>query len=258
MKEELEEGRFDKDGHYLFNKNKEVSDNWLDNIDWIKVKDPTADKDQKTAADNSDSDADSLPEGETPVRFDEMHKYKEMLAMMQPKETVKKALQRLGVRISSAERWRRKKLGILEDNSEAVIKLTELANEILTNMGNMNVYEETFEFIERKLKSSSGMSTAAELDMFGDENFENKEKEKMDQDGDAAAAGAGDVPEKLMWEYKLSSNEKDEKVFGPYDTEQMQSWVKEGRFAKEGVFVRKVGQNTFHTSNRIDFELYLD
>lgn len=254
MKEELEEGRFDKDGHYLFNKNKEVSDNWLDNIDWIKVKDP-ADKDQKTT-ENSDSDGDSLPAGDGSSRFDEMDKYKEMLAMMQPKETVKKALQRLGVRISSAERWRRKKLGILEDNSQAVTRLTELANEILTNMGNMNVYEETYEFIERKLKSSSGMSTAAELDMFGDENFGDKEKEKMDQDEDVEES---DVPAKLMWEYKLSSDEKDEKVFGPYDTEQMQSWVKEGRFAKEGVFVRKVGQETpFYTSNRIDFELYLD
>lgn len=37
MKEELEEGHFDKDGHYLWNKEKEIKDHWLDNIDWIQV-----------------------------------------------------------------------------------------------------------------------------------------------------------------------------------------------------------------------------
>lgn len=37
MKEELEEGHFDKDGHYLWKKEKQIRDNWLDNIDWIQV-----------------------------------------------------------------------------------------------------------------------------------------------------------------------------------------------------------------------------
>lgn len=37
MKEELEEGHFDKQGHYLWNKEKEIRDNWLDNIDWMQV-----------------------------------------------------------------------------------------------------------------------------------------------------------------------------------------------------------------------------
>lgn len=37
MKEELEEGHFDKEGHYLWKKEKQIRDNWLDNIDWIQV-----------------------------------------------------------------------------------------------------------------------------------------------------------------------------------------------------------------------------
>lgn len=37
MKEELEEGHFDKEGHYLWKKDKQIRDNWLDNIDWIQV-----------------------------------------------------------------------------------------------------------------------------------------------------------------------------------------------------------------------------
>lgn len=38
MKEELEEGHFDADGHYQWKKDKEIKDNWLDNIDWVKVR----------------------------------------------------------------------------------------------------------------------------------------------------------------------------------------------------------------------------
>lgn len=40
MKEEMEEGHFDKDGMYHWNKDKEIRDNWLDNIDWVKVRFP--------------------------------------------------------------------------------------------------------------------------------------------------------------------------------------------------------------------------
>lgn len=37
MREELEEGHFDKEGHYHWNKEAQIKDNWLDNIDWVKV-----------------------------------------------------------------------------------------------------------------------------------------------------------------------------------------------------------------------------
>jgi hypothetical protein len=37
MKEELEEGHFDTDGNYHWKKEGQIKDNWLENIDWIKV-----------------------------------------------------------------------------------------------------------------------------------------------------------------------------------------------------------------------------
>jgi len=37
MKEELEEGHFDIDGNYHWKKEGEIRDNWLENIDWVKV-----------------------------------------------------------------------------------------------------------------------------------------------------------------------------------------------------------------------------
>lgn len=39
MKEELQEGHFDNQGHYHWKKDADadLKDHWLDNIDWVKV-----------------------------------------------------------------------------------------------------------------------------------------------------------------------------------------------------------------------------
>lgn len=35
LKEEMEEGHFDSEGNYFIKKEKDIRDNWLDNIDWV-------------------------------------------------------------------------------------------------------------------------------------------------------------------------------------------------------------------------------
>ena len=37
MKDEMEEGHFDKDGFYRFNKEDQIKDPWMEDIDWAKV-----------------------------------------------------------------------------------------------------------------------------------------------------------------------------------------------------------------------------
>lgn len=37
MQEELQEGHFDTEGNYHWKKEGEIRDNWLENIDWMKV-----------------------------------------------------------------------------------------------------------------------------------------------------------------------------------------------------------------------------
>ena len=67
--------------------------------------------------------------------------------MLKPKESVAKALRRLGGNkkpLSSAERWKRKKAGYVEDPAEKAAKesmlaLTGLADTIITRSGNMEV-----------------------------------------------------------------------------------------------------------------------
>lgn len=96
-----------------------------------------------------------------------------------------------------------------------------------------------------------------ELDMYADD-FVDQEKKKLDEpetsSNSAEASEHSEGPAQLMWEYKLKQDDK--KIEGPHSTEQMQRFVEDGKF-KTSVWVRKIGQDQFYSSNRIDFELYL-
>jgi len=87
------------------------------------------------------------------TEFDVIAAYKEIISMMEPKETIAKSLRRLGgnKRLTTAERWKLKKAGLSTDggSSSKVTRLTELANQILTANGNMDVYQETYEHISQ-------------------------------------------------------------------------------------------------------------
>lgn len=259
MKEEMEEGHFDKDGHFIWNNEKEIRDNWLDNIDWQKIKHSQVNEDKYNISETglaAESDSD-----EDPDTFDEISSYECMLQYMKPKESVNKALKRLGgdnMKLSSVERLKRKKAGTLNDNKD-VTHLTELANKILTKQGNMDIYQETFEQITAKVKNSKKKKQVfqkePELDMYGDD-FDVKEKEKISTSGPSQeGSNSSSEPEVLMWEFKWKA--QDEDIHGPYTNAQMLKWSKENYF-KEGVMVRKCASNDsrFYTSNRIDFELY--
>lgn len=259
MKEEMEEGHFDKDGHFIWNNEKEIRDNWLDNIDWQKIKHSQDTADKYVISDTGlgvESDSDEATE-----KFDEISSYKGMLQYMKPRETVNNALKRLGgdnMKLSSVERLKRKKAGTLHDNKE-VTHLTELANEILTKQGNMDIYQETFEEITTKVEKSymkrKNMEKEPELDMYADD-FDRKEQEKI-ASTTLEDPGISESTEKqaLMWEFKW--NAEDDKILGPYSTTQMIKWAKD-KYFKDGVMVRKCGGEDprFYTSNRIDFELY--
>lgn len=233
-----------------------------------------AKKDGEPDKNSSDSDSDAADDSK---EFNVIEAYRRIIKLMQPKETIKRSLQRLGgksAKLSSAERWKMKKAGIVDPNAELVIELTELTNAILTKMGNMDIYEETYEQIHQKysvkttLNLGESSSTANkppedELDMYADD-FDIKEKSKITivtpnlSDAELMKPPQTSVevnePE-IMWEFKWKHD--DEEVHSGFSSAQMQHWVEEGYF-KDGVLVRKVGQDTpFNTSNRIDFELYL-
>lgn len=246
------------------------------------------DGEKEPTGESSDSDDDEVLKQAN--QFNEIDAYRRILDLMQPKETIKRSLQRLGgksAKMSSAERWKQKKAGIVDPNAALVVELTELTNTILTKMGNMDIYEETYEQIHAKYaakttlndgqSSSDGGATTKPagnddvLDMYADD-FDTKEKSLIKvvtsdtpTDSDLmkppAAVGAKvkfaetDAEQIVLWEFKWK--QEDEEVHGDFSSAQMQHWVEEGYF-KDGVFVRRCGQSTsFNTSNRIDFELYM-
>jgi CD2 antigen cytoplasmic tail-binding protein 2 len=191
-----------------------------------------------------------------------------LIEFMQPKESINKTLQRynkLKMNVSTAQRWKLKKQGIVDEASEKITKITGLVNEILTRTGNMNVYELTYEQIQLKVKgvtdkSEAGPSRETELDMYADD-FDEKEKGKLVEPAGKSVTFAKpeeprleDEEPALMWEYKLTQNE-DDAVLGPFSTEQMSKKADNGDL--QNVFVRKVGDERFYSSARIDFDLYL-
>lgn len=286
MKEELEEGHFDGDGHYQWNKEAEIKDHWLDNLDWVKIKKLDDHKKQWLAekggsepsgskgvggglADSSDSEDDE--NDESLKKFDVIAAYRRILELMQPKETIQRTLQRLGkksAKVSSIERFRRKKAGIIDEDAALVTEITELTNKILTKMGNMDIYDETYEEIEKKFASKLKVaSTDDALDMYADD-FDTKEHKRMDPSENVESSTTTDsssanstgtskpaLDDEVKWEYKWKPD--DTESHGPFTSEQMQRWVDDGHF-KDGVFVRKAGtEASFNSSSRIDFELYM-
>uniref|UniRef100_A0A1A8D112 Zinc finger and BTB domain containing 22b n=1 Tax=Nothobranchius kadleci TaxID=1051664 RepID=A0A1A8D112_NOTKA len=50
LEEEMQEGHFDSEGNYFIKKETQIRDNWLDNIDWVKIKEQPIKKKKGLAA----------------------------------------------------------------------------------------------------------------------------------------------------------------------------------------------------------------
>lgn len=126
MKEELEEGHFDKQGTYIFEKDKEeVKDAWMDNIDWVRVQES-----QKNEGMEEDAGEESDEELDKRIIF------KGMVKIMKPGENVFKALKRLGgnSQNSASARWLKKKQKNQTQestaNKEELLELTGYADQV--------------------------------------------------------------------------------------------------------------------------------
>ncbi|XP_033748039.1 CD2 antigen cytoplasmic tail-binding protein 2-like [Pecten maximus] len=287
MKDELEEGHFDKEGTYIYDKKKEIQDSWMDNIDWVKV------KEQPLSKTYSEDDSEEEVINEESI-------FKEMLQYLNPGETIMKALKRLGGKDgksqSASQRWKAKKqkLAVSDEQNEQnikdkenMLKLTGLANQVM-HTGNMEVYEMTYEKISYELKKfedskpkpvsiPEGMDDDDALDMFAEsldkeeaekssgtkssnseENATSKDTAKNSTPDEKVTAPAEKTaapdPTEVMWEYKWEEQE-DAEMHGPFTSSQMLQWTEEDYFP-EGVYIRKVNTDKFYNSRRIDFELY--
>lgn len=280
LKEEQEEGHFSKDGAFVWKKEKEIQDAWLDNVDWVKVK-------EMSVAEKKAQDARDEAEDEAEAAYDETDTYKSMLALMREEESVAKAIRRLAGGGSSSsklaqQRQRKiaqklKKKAKLTGEEEAfhkdrqdMEKLTGFADSILSRSGNMEIYEETYEKIAYMLKQKDqqqqqkmtvipeGTDDDDALDMFASNLDEEKKKEKeeeMEVEEKKETAAPISLEDEVKWEFRWEDKE-DAEIHGPHSSEEMLKWQESGFFDK-GVFVRKVGDKSFLNGKRVDFDLYI-
>ncbi len=140
LKDEEEEGHFDRDGTFMWNKKKgkedEATDNWLEGVDWGKVR-------ERSQEEVARREAEDEKEDEAEAAYDEVATYRAVLELMKPKESVAKAIQRLGGGKKTTaqklkEKKRQKEGKETEEekrNRENMTKLTGMADSILSRSG---------------------------------------------------------------------------------------------------------------------------
>ncbi|XP_008246967.1 CD2 antigen cytoplasmic tail-binding protein 2 [Oryctolagus cuniculus] len=250
LQEEMEEGHFDADGNYFLNRDAQIQDSWLDNIDWVKIRERPPD--QRRASDSEEED--SL--GQTPLSAQAL--LEGLLELLLPRETVAGALRRLGAR--GGGKGNSKGPG-RPSSPQRLDRLSGLADQMVAR-GNLGVYQETRERLAMRLKGLGCRTQGAQdstpppsLDMFAEEVAEGElETPTPPQREEAESAGDGLVD--VMWEYKWE-NTGEAELYGPFTSAQMQTWVSEGYFP-DGVYCRKLDPpgGQFYNSKRIDFDLY--
>lgn len=249
LQEEMEEGHFDADGNYFLNREAQIRDSWLDNIDWVKIRERPPDQHPLSGSEEEDS------VGQTPMSAQAL--LEGLLELLLPRETVAGALRRLGARGGS--KGGSKGPG-RPSSPQRLDRLSGLADQMVAR-GNLGVYQETRERLAMRLKGlvcqTQGPSdpiSSPSLDMFAEEVAEEELETPASAQRDAELPGDGLAD--VMWEYKWE-NTGDAELYGPFTSTQMQTWVNEGYFV-DGVYCRKLDPpgGQFYNSKRIDFDLY--
>ncbi|XP_075784887.1 CD2 antigen cytoplasmic tail-binding protein 2 isoform X2 [Pelodiscus sinensis] len=275
LEEEMEEGHFDSEGNYFLRREALIRDNWLDNIDWVRIKEQPPGSRQPLGG-GQEEDGGS-PGGRPPL--DKQALLEGMVELVRPGETVARAIQRLGskggARGSRTHRaWTRAKADAPASQEEGAApgspqrreqleRLSGLADQMV-GRGVYEIYQETREKLALRLRAltqppPAPAQPAPALDMFAEDIDEERLRPQASAGGADAATQPldGDEPlAEVMWEYKWE-NTNGAELYGPFSSTQMQEWVNQGYF-EHGVYCRKAdnSEGQFYNSKRVDFDLY--
>ncbi|KAH8876460.1 CD2 antigen cytoplasmic tail-binding protein 2 [Schistosoma japonicum] len=268
MKEELEEdGHFDSAGTFIFKKQIDARDNWLEDINWLEVK-----KNQEKNALKDTSISDELG-GKVLGKEEKLTLYQELLSYLQPSETVLRSIKRMGAcsdakkSASASQRWLLKKKTKTEAHTgdpEGLIRVTELADQLVQG-GDFDVYQKTYDDIKKLIERTKQSSVDDELDVLG-QAFD--EKQTNDADGAKSTEEHNDDNHNdnsngstsIMWHLKRS-NKPNTEIEGPYTSEQLKIWLQDGTFNHDdshNILIRESTKSDgqFYNITRIDFDLY--
>nr|XP_020501379.1 CD2 antigen cytoplasmic tail-binding protein 2 [Labrus bergylta]XP_020501380.1 CD2 antigen cytoplasmic tail-binding protein 2 [Labrus bergylta] len=292
LDEEMQEGYFDSEGNYFVKKEEQIRDNWLDNIDWVKVKEQPFQKKKKglgakrtrrvgdedeaeeekkreeQQVDKENEEDEEAEPAEDPLASYTQHQLTEaVVALMHPGETVAAALRRLGGLKGRKKGKLREESEPTEEtkrDAEKLDRLTALADR-LVGSGMFEIYQQTYEKLAYLMKSMSSKQPAVRQRASGDgddeegdelDMFADKFDETLGNSKDKQEEEDKIVTDEILWEYRWE-NEDNSEVYGPFTSQQMQDWVDDGYFSS-GVYCRRKDQegSQFYNSKRLDFELY--
>uniref|UniRef100_A0A8C5Q2T2 CD2 antigen cytoplasmic tail-binding protein 2 n=1 Tax=Leptobrachium leishanense TaxID=445787 RepID=A0A8C5Q2T2_9ANUR len=288
LKEEMEEGHFDSEGNYFLKKEAQIRDHWLDNIDWVRIKETSA---PRPAQSDEEQDSD---EGRAPMGMKAL--LEGLLEMLQPGETVAKGIQRLGGAGGKKKprlqrdrgQERRSQQGKRppqeeEQEEEPERKVSnpdkELAAEVPSSpptegqedgghAGGASPPGQT-PSLEQLISLADQMVALGVYEVYQDtyeklafrlralepprvlDMFADDAEEKEETKHVSA------VVDEVLWEYKWE-NKQEAELYGPFTSSQMQDWVDQDYFP-DGVYCRRLSSAgaQFYNSLRIDFDLYV-
>ncbi|XP_069673696.1 CD2 antigen cytoplasmic tail-binding protein 2 homolog isoform X3 [Periplaneta americana] len=131
--------------------------------------------------------------------------------------------------MSASERGWRKKAGQddgQQGNQQQLTDLTELANRLLTETGNMDIYQESYEHISKliedserknfKKESRSAINYDDALDMYA-EDFDEKEKARLEKKKEGvSSAGTGEENGNRVDDTSRSAHKESEGTSGAH------------------------------------------
>uniref|UniRef100_UPI00398E86A1 CD2 antigen cytoplasmic tail-binding protein 2 n=1 Tax=Pristiophorus japonicus TaxID=55135 RepID=UPI00398E86A1 len=280
LEEEMEEGHFDSEGNYFLKKEGVIRDNWLDNIDWVRIKERPPQRGPESESADPPTDIRTLLQN--------------ILEMLRPGETVAMAIRRLGGGAAKAakalrpweSRKRKRKRGEgaapggrrekakkevakeqeeeeqkeeeqqeeqeeeqqeeqeeqgLAEHRERLDRLTGLADQMVA-WGEFEIYQDTYEKVRYRLKKAQPRAPVA-----------TPPGDALDMFAEQIDESKLKPREEVQHEEEISpiglsevmweykwENTKDAQLYGPFSSMQMQDWVDQDYF-RDGVYCRKVG-----------------
>ncbi|CAL8310842.1 unnamed protein product [Arctogadus glacialis] len=214
LDEEMQEGHFDAEGNYYVKKDEEIRDNWLDNIDWVRIKEQplkqkkkglsakrrrrVGDEDEaeeekqreeKRAGGDSggeETEMEAEPAEDPLASFTQRQLTEALVELLLPGETVAAGLRRLG---GLAGRKKGKLRGddgggrgeepALQRDTEKLDRLTALADRLVAS-GMFEIYQQTCEKLAYLLKSQKLSSKKPK----GGDGGGDEEADELDMFGD--------------------------------------------------------------------------
>ncbi|KAM3598985.1 uncharacterized protein V6R79_025193 [Siganus canaliculatus] len=215
LDEEMQEGHFDSEGNYFIKKEEQIRDNWLDNIDWVRIREQPFKRKKKGLAakrarrpgdedeaeeekqreeqqadqenEEEDEEEEEAEPAEDPLASHTQQQLTEaVIELLQPGETVAAALRRLGgLRGRKKNKMRQENESTEEAkrDTEKLERLTALADR-LVGSGMFEIYQQTYEKLGFLIKSMTSKQPAVKQNTTGDDDDDDDDGDELDMFGE--------------------------------------------------------------------------